>query len=93
MSLGGGSSDILNMITNEVVEKGVIIVTASGNGAADACNSSPGGAGLNINVGAHGYDENTNRKPMAYFSNYGPCVDIMAPGLNVVSASHSFNSG
>ena len=93
MSLGGGKSPALDLITNGAVESGVIVVTASGNSAADACDGSPGGAGMNINVGAHGYDETTGKKHMAYFSNFGKCVDIMAPGLHVVSASYIDNAG
>ena len=93
MFLGGGKSEVLNIITNAAVENGVVVVTASGNDAADACNFSPGSAGTNINVGSHGYDDVTKKKPMAYSSNYGTCVDIMAPGLSVVSASYNDSTG
>ena len=44
---------------------------------------------MHICVGAHGYNVDTCDKKMVEDSNYGPCVDIMAPGVNIVSASHT----
>ena len=87
MSLGGGKSKSMDTAVNILVKEGIIVVTASGNERQDACNKSPGSAGSNINVGAHGYDRRTCKKPLAYFSNYGKCVDIVAPGVSVLSTS------
>ena len=88
MSLGGGYSRAENNIVNLIVRKGVTIVTASGNDAKDACHFSPGSAGSNINVGAHGYSRKGCLKPVASFSNYGKCVHIVAPGVQVLSADY-----
>lgn len=53
---------------------------AAGNDNRDACDYSPAAAELAITVGASTlYDDR------AYFSNYGPCVDVFAPGLNIQS--------
>ena len=93
MSLGGRRSSGLNNIINAVVKRGITVVTASGNEKTDACRRSPGSAGLNINVGAHGYDSNTCKKPMASFTNFGSCVDIVAPGVRVISTSYRSNTG
>ena len=93
MSLGGGRSAALNAAVNTAVGNGMVVVTASGNDDIDACQSSPGSAGSNINVGAHGYDEDSCGKPRAYFSDYGTCVDIMAPGVAILSATHTSNTG
>lgn len=46
----------------------------------DACNYSPARAGLAVTVGA-----STLGDERAYFSNHGKCVDIFAPGLNILS--------
>ena len=93
MSIGGGTYYPLNQLVREIVQQGINVVTASGNSAADACRVSPGGAGLNINVGSHGYTSNGCRKPMSSFSNYGRCATIMAPGNHILSATHSSDTG
>ena len=85
LSLGGGKTKSLDIAVNNLVKEGIIVVTASGNEKKNACTRSPGGAGLNINVGAHSYNKQTCKKPLAYFSNYGPCVDIVAPGVGIES--------
>ena len=87
MSLGGRRSNIQNNLVNFIVGKGVTVVTSSGNNGKNACSKSPGSAGLNINVGAHGYRSKGCKKPMYTKSNYGKCVHIVAPGVKVLSAS------
>jgi subtilisin family serine protease len=47
----------------------------------DACGYSPASAPQALTVGA-----TTKRDYQAWFSNYGPCVDLYAPGDSVVSA-------
>jgi len=81
MSLGGGKSMALNNALDSIVEAGVTVVTASGNENTDACSKSPGSASLSINVGAT--DPTDDR---ASFSNWGKCLDLWAPGRDVLSA-------
>jgi len=81
MSLGGGFSQALNDALDSIVEAGIVVVTASGNENTDACTKSPGSAPLAINVGATNIND-----ARAYFSNYGSCVNIWAPGRDVLSA-------
>lgn len=84
MSLGGSKSVILNNAVNSAVKAGVVVVVAAGNESNDACNTSPAGANLVITVGA------TNiREKMAYFSNFGKCVDILAPGQEITASWNS----
>ncbi|XBW34712.1 hypothetical protein QEN19_000279 [Hanseniaspora menglaensis] len=80
MSLGGGSSPTLDLAVNAAVDAGIHFAVAAGNEDQDACNSSPAAAEKAITVGA-----STLSDDRAYFSNYGKCVDIFAPGLNVLS--------
>lgn len=80
MSIGGGRSDAVNMAVNAMAKRGWIMVSAAGNEASDACNSSPAGASEGITVGA--YD---NMGKFSSFSNYGKCVDILAPGSVILS--------
>lgn len=84
MSLGGGWSPLLNIAANTMVNRGIIVVTASGNSNADGCGFSPGGADNVINVGATDPDD-----ARSSFSNYGKCLDIFAPGRDVLSAVHT----
>ena len=88
MSLADVYSQLGNDFVNAIVEKGVTIVTASANDGKYACDYSPGSAGLAINVGAHGYSPKLCLKPVAAWSNYGKCVDIVAPGVDVLSADY-----
>ncbi|CCE65601.1 hypothetical protein TPHA_0M00230 [Tetrapisispora phaffii CBS 4417] len=80
MSLGGGKSPALDQAVNAAVKAGVHFAVAAGNENQDACNSSPAAAENAITVGA-----STLSDDRAYFSNYGKCVDIFAPGLNILS--------
>lgn len=80
MSLGGGKSPALDLAVNAAVNAGIHFAVAAGNENQDACNSSPAAAENAITVGA-----STLSDARAYFSNYGKCVDIFAPGLNILS--------
>lgn len=81
MSLGGGYSDIINDIINSTVGLGIPVVVSSGNRGSGDCDSSPASAELAITVGS------VNRNDqMSGYSNYGSCVDIFAPGDNIVGA-------
>lgn len=80
MSLGGGKSPSLDIAVNAAVKAGVHFSVAAGNDNADACNYSPAGADLAVTVGASALSDDR-----AYFSNFGKCVDIFAPGVNVLS--------
>ena len=80
MSLGGGKSPSLDLAVNAAVKAGLHFAVAAGNENQDACNTSPAAADQAITVGA-----STLGDDRAYFSNWGKCVDIFAPGLNILS--------
>jgi len=80
MSLGGGKSPTLDLAVNAAVDAGIHFAVAAGNDNADACNYSPAAADKPVTVGA-----STLADERAYFSNYGKCTDIFAPGLNIQS--------
>jgi cerevisin len=80
MSLGGGKSPTLDMAVNAAVDAGIHFAVAAGNDNADSCNYSPAAAENAVTVGA-----STLADERAYFSNYGKCNDIFAPGLNILS--------
>jgi subtilisin family serine protease len=87
MSLGGGFSTTLNQAVARAVSAGVTFAVAAGNSTANACNSSPSSEPSAITVGATDINDG-----FAYFSNYGSCVDINAPGVNITSDWYSSNT-
>ena len=80
MSLGGGKSPALDRAVNGAVEAGIHFAVAAGNDNADSCSYSPAAAEQAITVGASAFDDSR-----AYFSNFGKCNDIFAPGLSIES--------
>ena len=81
ISMSGTLSSKVNAAVDRAIADGIVVVTAAGNNNKDACSYSPGSASSAINVAAS--DENDARWS---WSNYGKCVDIFAPGTNVLSA-------
>ena len=81
MSLGGGSNQALDDALRRSIAAGVSYVVAAGNENQDACSRSPARTPEAITVGA-----STNTDQRASFSNWGRCVDVFAPGAQIVSA-------
>ena len=67
---------------------GLVVSVAAGNARADACHGSPNAASSAITVGATTADDH-----VAYFSNTGQCVDLLAPGADIRSATARSLSG
>ncbi|ANB56358.1 subtilase family protein [Anoxybacillus sp. B7M1] len=81
MSLGGYfSSPILEEAVEKAIAAGVTVVAAAGNDATDLYSIPAAYEGV-ISVGA-----SDSKKQLADFSNYGPSVDIVAPGVDVYSS-------
>jgi len=79
-SYGSPKSTASNAAVNNMVDSGIVFVVAAGNNNGDACYRSPASAEKAITVGS--VDHNLRRSS---FSNHGKCVDIWAPGSNVLS--------
>ena len=85
MSLGGGASSAVDNAVKAAADSGVVFAVAAGNSGVDACTQSPARAGTHngvITVGATGSND-----AEASWSNYGSCVDIWAPGVNILSTA------
>ena len=81
MSLGGLHNPIINQAVIRSIASGVTYAVAAGNFNLPACWSSPASAGPAITVAA------TNPiDARAGFSNWGSCVDLFAPGVDIPSA-------
>ena len=81
MSFATGKSTILNEAVISAIDDGITVVVAAGNTNSDSCNYSPASETLAITVAAITI-ENTK----ASYSNHGSCVDLFAPGSDIVSA-------
>jgi aqualysin 1 len=81
MSLGGPRSTAIDDAAASITTSGVTLVVAAGNSNADACGQSPASAPSALTVGATSPGE-----ARAGFSNFGSCVDLFAPGVNVLGA-------
>ncbi|KAF2207512.1 hypothetical protein CERZMDRAFT_51057 [Cercospora zeae-maydis SCOH1-5] len=88
ISMSLASSEPVQAIDTAVaaaLAAGIHVCVAAGNNGEDACQSSPassgGSRGSAITVGAIDMD---NKR--ASFSNHGSCVDLYAPGVNIISS-------
>lgn len=87
MSLGGGVSKVVDRAVRQAAARGMVVAVAAGNSRSDACRTSPASSGGNgrrtgvLTVGSTDPEDN-----LSYFSNHGRCVDLLAPGRNVLSA-------
>jgi cation transporter-like permease len=84
MSLGGSPSSALDDAVRSGITAGVTFVLSAGNSGADASTSSPARVAEAITVGATTPDD-----VRAGFSNFGPLVDVFAPGTGIISAGIS----
>nr|AJD23189.1 subtilisin-like protease 1 [Onygena corvina] len=81
MSLGGDSSSALNRAAAQAVSSGMFLAVAAGNENSDAHGSSPASEPSVCTVASSA--ENDSRSS---FSNWGPDIDLFAPGSNIISA-------
>lgn len=83
MSLSGSGSRVQDNAVLYLNDNMVTVVAAASNSDDNACFRSPARAPWTITVGASQDDD-----IRAYFSNYGACADIYAPGRWILSASN-----
>jgi len=79
LSVGMPKSTAFNEAVRKLIADGIIVVGAAGNQNRDACLYSPASEPSMISVGA------TDRSELrASYSNFGSCIDIFAPGSDLV---------
>ena len=86
MSLGGGASTAVDDAVRRLIDDGVTVAVAAGNGdrrgvPQNACSSSPARVAEALTVSATDIADKR-----ASFGNYGTCVDLFAPGVNITSS-------
>jgi cerevisin len=83
LSLGSSSGNLpMDQAIEALVADGVSVVVAAGNSDADSCDSSPGRVAVAITVGA-----SDNGDTSATFTNWGTCLDVFAPGVDILSTA------
>ncbi len=80
MSLGGSGDSLVDLAVQHVIGAGITVVVAAGNSTANACDYSPARVPKAYTVGA---TDSTDAR--ASWSNWGLCVDVFAPGVNITS--------
>jgi subtilisin family serine protease len=86
MSLGYGDVESVRVAAGRMIDAGHFLAAAAGNGdfagtPQNACLQSPAGQVKAMTVGS-----TSSADGESSFSNYGKCVDILAPGSSVTSA-------
>lgn len=81
LSVGGSFSTSSNTAVASAVAANIVVAVAAGNDNANACLYSPASAPRALTVGA---TDTGDRR--ASYSNYGICIDLFAPGSQVLSA-------
>ena len=80
LSLGGTADPALDEAVQKAIASGVTFGVAAGNESADAGNSSPAHVKEAITVASSTKDDQQSS-----FSNFGPVVDLYAPGSDITS--------
>ena len=88
LSMGGARKDTVDAAVADAAAAGVVMVVAAGNENGDACQYSPASEAKAITVGS-----TTIEDRYSGFSNYGACVDVYAPGSDIVSARSNSGDG
>ncbi|KAF3319348.1 hypothetical protein TWF173_003790 [Orbilia oligospora] len=89
MSLSGkGTAESLKNIMRTATQAGIHVSIAAGNAKEDACTVWPGRYSREIPIITVGASDINDQR--AGFSNFGPCVNIHAPGVAIMS---TYNKG
>lgn len=86
LSVGGPVNSDMDTAVQEAVSAGFSVIAAAGQENQDACNVSPARVPEAITVSATNVNDERAFIPGDDYSNYGSCVDLFAPGREILSA-------
>ena len=92
LQAGQWSQTLQSAVTNLIDKHGITVVVATGNDQIDACQITP--ANVNGTIAAAGSDMSNKFNPpqssdyeLIYeYDNTGACVDVFAPGVDILAA-------
>jgi subtilisin family serine protease len=87
MSLGGSASAALDAAVTTSINSGVTYAVAAGNSSSNACNFSPARVPRALTVAGTTITDTTMSS-----GNFGPCVDLYAPGASITSTWYTGNT-
>lgn len=87
LSLTTSPNASLDDAVRKVIANGIEVVVAAGNNAADACNYSPSRVSEALTLAAVNASDNRSSS-----SNTGSCVDVFAPGEQILSSLNTSNT-
>jgi subtilisin family serine protease len=89
MSLGSGANEASDRLADSLIQAGYHVIVAAGNGNQDASNTSPARQPSVCTIGNIDKGDNIWRgfpsSPNGSASNWGPVVDLYAPGVDIQS--------
>lgn len=88
ISISGSASPVIDAVIEVLYKQGILTVVAAGNENEQACNYSPAKSKLALTVAASTWDDQ-----LSDFSNWGSCVDVIAPGTYIASTLPQGKSG
>ncbi|GAC1503972.1 MAG: hypothetical protein NVS2B15_26860 [Pseudarthrobacter sp.] len=87
LSVGGPADSGLDAAVQGAIDNGITVTVAAGNAGTDACAGSPARVPAALTVAASDISDR-----QASFSNYGTCVDLYAPGVQITSDWYTSNT-
>lgn len=82
LSLQSSANPAIDSLVEMLLSAGAVVISAAGNSGTDACHFSPARVRGGLTVGSSSADDSVST-----WSNRGSCVDLYAPGEDVIGAS------